>query len=551
MWCGRESRAYQRDARRVQRTQEYRLQRIVTGNQATWFGEQHRFRQASSVEQFRRLTPLTTYDDYAPAIERIAAGQAHVLTAEPVELLQPTSGTTSAEKLIPYTAGLRREFQRAIRVWIGNLYAGRPTVRRGYAYWSISPLAYAQRSTAGGVPIGFDDDASYLGTFERLLLWHTMAVPPAIAECDSLESAFYAALFFLLRCPQLALISVWSPTFLSGMLQLLTAHAEQLCDDVAQGTISRNLPPSLATPCPPRPQRADQLRAILLSNSRSPHWVRDIWPGLAVVSCWTDGPSASYAAQLQQQLADIEVQPKGLLSTEAMVSIPLLNQPGAGLAIRSHFYEFQPVDNAGALPNEETLLAHELRPSQQYRVVVTTSGGLYRYQTMDQVQVVGFYHQVPLLRFVGKGDRTSDLVGEKLNAAFVQSVLEQTFAKRRLTPQSVDLAAQQHAQPYYLLRLVDPQLARDPSLCKQLRSEVETALRTNPQYAYARDAGQLGGLRLEATAPQHQDGHAPIADSSAGPTLHHGNFKPDSLSLPTQAPHAPRPLGTAGSKGTA
>jgi hypothetical protein len=535
MWCGREARAYRRDSRRVQHAQENRLRRIVASNQATWFGEKHCFRNASSVEHFRQLVPLTAYEDYGEAIERIASGQANVLTAERVELLQPTSGTTSAEKLIPYTAGLRREFQRAIRVWIGNLYAGRPAVRRGYAYWSISPLAYNQRSTPAGVPIGFDDDASYLGNVERLLLSQTMAAPPAITQCDSLESAFYATLFFLLRCPQLALISVWSPTFLSGMFQLLHAHAEQLCYDVAQGEISRPLPPPLATRFTPQPTRADQLRAILLAPTRSPDWVRHAWPGLAVVSCWTDGPSTSFAAQLQQQLPDIEVQPKGLLSTEAMVSIPLLHHPGASLAIRSHFFEFQPVDDGGASTNGAPLLAHELEPGGQYRVVVTTSGGLYRYQTMDQVRVVGFYNQIPQLRFVGKCDRTSDLVGEKLNAAFVQSVLEETFAKLNVVPQSVELAAQCRENPYYLLRLVDARLAQDHSLCERLRTEIETALRTNPQYAYAIDAGQLGHLQIEANGADAGNPASQPSASGNSAQLHHGNFKPSTLSPPTAA----------------
>ena len=58
--------------------------------------------------------PLTTADDYRDDIERIAAGAANVLTAEPVRLLEPTSGTTGGEKLIPYTASLRRQFQWAV-----------------------------------------------------------------------------------------------------------------------------------------------------------------------------------------------------------------------------------------------------------------------------------------------------------------------------------------------------------------------------------------------------------------------------------------------------
>ena len=57
--------------------------------------------------------PLARYEDFQTDIERIAAGEPSVLTADKVLLLQPTSGTTGGEKLIPYTASLRREYQRA------------------------------------------------------------------------------------------------------------------------------------------------------------------------------------------------------------------------------------------------------------------------------------------------------------------------------------------------------------------------------------------------------------------------------------------------------
>ncbi len=93
-----------------------------------------------------------------------------VLTGERVLLLEPTSGTTGGEKLIPYTESLRRQFQHAVAVWIADLFRNRPAVRRGRAYWSISPALAPLYHTAGGVPVGFEDDAGYLGTLEQFAL---------------------------------------------------------------------------------------------------------------------------------------------------------------------------------------------------------------------------------------------------------------------------------------------------------------------------------------------------------------------------------------------
>ena len=76
----------------------------------------------------------------AEAIDRIGRGEANVLTAEPVRMFELSSGSTSASKMIPYTATLKAEFQRAIAPWIFDLYARHASLRGGPSYWSITPV---------------------------------------------------------------------------------------------------------------------------------------------------------------------------------------------------------------------------------------------------------------------------------------------------------------------------------------------------------------------------------------------------------------------------
>src|SRR5262249_15156386 len=143
--------AFQRATRHVAQTQAAVLEEILRRNQETDFGRTHQFRHVRTPKDYQQRVPLSTYDDYADAVQRIAAGEASVLTQERVELLEPTSGTTRGEKLIPYTASLRRQFQRAVAAWIANLLWHRPAVQRGRAYWSISPALTHGRRTAGGI----------------------------------------------------------------------------------------------------------------------------------------------------------------------------------------------------------------------------------------------------------------------------------------------------------------------------------------------------------------------------------------------------------------
>jgi hypothetical protein len=174
--CRSEANAFERAAERVEETQSQLLHEIMRRNAETEFGREHRFDRIAAPQEYQRRIPLASYDGFASRIERIASGESNILTRDPVTLLEPTSGTTRGEKLVPYTQPLRRQFQRMVAAWIHNLYSRRPAIRGGRAYWSISPATFQQRRTAGGIPIGFDDDTDYLGGLERLFITRVLAV---------------------------------------------------------------------------------------------------------------------------------------------------------------------------------------------------------------------------------------------------------------------------------------------------------------------------------------------------------------------------------------
>lgn len=493
--CRREARAFERAARDPAAAQMRVLQRILAANRDSWYGSRHRFKSLKTPGEFQDAAPLSTYDDYRGAIERIGAGERGVLTAAPVNLLEPTGGSTTGEKLIPYTAGLRRAFQRAIRAWIWDLFSSRPAVRGGTAYWAISPIGAVGRRTSGGVPIGFDDDAAYLGSLERRLVQRTMAVPSDVALFPTVAMCLYATLFFLLRDRSLSLISVWSPTFLSKVLTEMWRRRDSLIDDVASGrlTVDDDGGKLSRRQFEPQPQRAAELKDIFLRAGEASQCVRAIWPQLSLVSCWADGPSTTYANHLRSHLDGVELQPKGLLATEAVVSFPLASLSAAALAIRSHFFEFLPAPRAEGDP----VLSHDLEVGRRYGVVVTTQGGLYRYQLNDEIEVVDRYHETPLVRFVGKTDATSDLVGEKLNDAQVEAAMHSACAMLGLTPHFAQMTAE-HYPAGYVIRICDDAIRLNDALSKSFCNLVQKGLARNPAYQYAIDLGQLAPLRVDS-----------------------------------------------------
>src|SRR5262249_43198348 len=139
-------------------------------------------------------------------------------------------------------------------------------------------------------------------------------------------------------------------------------------------------------------------------------------------------------------------------------------------------------------------LAQERDRGGRYGVVLTTGGGLYRYRLGDEVEVAGFEGECPLVRFCGKADRVSDLVGEKLAEPHVRAVLDRAFAALGLAPAFALLAPAEGRPPHYVLFVqgIGPAAARDG-----LRAAVQAGLEENTYYRHAVGFGQLGAVAVE------------------------------------------------------
>jgi GH3 auxin-responsive promoter len=465
---------------RAEREQRRVLASCIRRNAGTAYGRAHGFAGIRSAEEYRSRVPLTTYDDYQPLVERIAAGEAGVLTAEPVKLLEPSSGSTAAAKLIPYTRSLRAEFGRAIAPWIVDLFLRDPALAAGPGYWSVSP-AIARKRTAGGVPVGFEDDSQYLGGLLGRLVGAALAVPAEVRHVADMKSFRYVTLLFLLRCRELRLISVWHPSFLTLLLDALAPNWDRLLEDLAAGSVRppRALPLSLGARLGAR-LRPDRRRAAELSGLR-PEETWKIWPRLRLLSAWGDSHAAMSLPELRRALPAPRLQPKGLIATEAFVSLPFGGE--RLLAVRSHFFEFL-TDDGGSL------MAHQVEVGGVYSVAVTTGGGLYRYRLRDRVRVTGFSGHTPALCFLGKEDGISDLRGEKLSEDHVAGVLARVLTG--LNVRFAMLAPEFSARaPGYSLFL---ESAAAPSA--SLEQELEAALGANPHYRYCVELGQLRPVRV-------------------------------------------------------
>ena len=398
-------------------------------NAATEYGTRHGYARIRTVAEFQESVPIVTYEDLEPWIERIRRGRSGVLTAEPVIMMEKTSGSSGAEKYIPYTASLRREFQSAIGAWIYDLFATRPALLGGAHYWQVSPVARTRETTPGGLPVGFEEDTEYLAPMERRAAGWVMAVPPSVSRIPDVEECRRATLRHLIACGDLRFISVWNPSFLSILMS--------------------RLPEGL------RP--------------------KELWPKLALISCWTGGASARFLPELREYFPDVEIQGKGLLATEGVVTFPEIGRPAPSAAITSHFLEFED-------ENGRVRLVDELEVGARYSVLLTTGGGFARYALGDRVEVVA----PGALEFVGRSGGVSDVCGEKLSEVFAAPILDEVSARFHL--QGLAMLAPEWGKPPRYLLFVESEAAG------VVAEFVEKRLRASVHYDYCRKLGQLGAL---------------------------------------------------------
>ena len=483
---------FRRNSQRAAVVQRRILREIIHKNRDSSFGRDHYFAGITDIDDYRQQVPIREYSQFVPYIDRIYHGEHAVLTAEPVKIFEPTGGSSGGSKLIPFTDSLKRQFQQALRPWIFDIFHNFPQTRWGTAYWSLSPVCRCQ-TTPAGIPVGFTDDSEYLGLAGKLLA-KIFAVPPMVSLAGSLANFRYLSCFHLLRSQNLTLISVWNPTFLILLLDFIQLHWENLLQDIHDGRLrlpDGEDPVAKKIRYKPWPERAAVLArcagAVIQGKFTS------LWPKLEIVSCWQDGPSRLYSDLLAQKLPETIIQGKGLIATEGIVSYPIIKANGCVPAYTSHFLEFLPIGG------ETTLTVDQLQVGNRYLPILTTAGGLYRYNLKDIVEVTGQYRGLPLLEFIGR-DEVSDLVGEKLHQYHVHNVVHQALKQLAISEKFVLCAPEQTTTGGYYVVHLESTVELAAVVYAKLGQKIEQGFCDNYHYRYARSLNQLGPVEINIVA---------------------------------------------------
>ncbi len=413
-----------------------------------------------SVADWQQI-PIIEYHHIESWIHQQQQSKSSLLTPEPIIFYEKTSGSRSAAKLIPYTKSLRSSFSQMFCVWAHDLITHGPKFYTGKIYFCISPQLGSDIDI-----VGLQDDSEYLDRWLRWLLSPFLVSPSGnrLRDAEEFKNQLSQA---LLVAENLEIISIWSPSFLRIILDYIQTHQQRLSVELAN--------------------KISSSRAQLLLQPEIP-WTL-LWSKLKLISCWDSANAADSASLWRSLFPQVLIQGKGLLATEAPMTIPLITAQGCVPVIDEVFFEFE--DDAGKI-----LYLHEIEIGGVYEIILSQKGGLYRYRIGDRVRVSHFYLKTPCLEFIGRQAMISDLVGEKLHSEFVRDAvaslnLEGTFFKSLVPVKS--------PPEHYVLLLdrVDSEVATaHASVLRDMAQQLDDALQQSPHYRQARLLGQLQPVRL-------------------------------------------------------
>ncbi len=499
---------FEEQTRRPLEVQRERLLDMLGSQRDTAFGREHGFAGISSVREYQRRVPVRGYEELEPYILRMAQGEPHVLLREPVPFFARTSGTTGAAKLIPVTRRYLEEVRVGRRVWMRQVCQAFPGLVRGAILTMQSPRVEGR--TAGGTPYG-SVTLAYGGGLEgerrarARVLKRLERIPVEIFHLEDFQSKYYT-LLRMAAVTDISLMATINPSTLILLCRKLTEFAPRLIEDCERGTLSSDLAlpaelrADLARRLRPDRAAADRLRASLAAHGR----VRpiDLWPNLCGLLCWKGGAAPFYLRQFPAWFGELGVMDYGYTASEGSFSVVLSPEGSAGaLAVGSHFLEFVPEDEDPARA-PEALTAEALEVGKRYRILVTGSHGLYRYDIRDVIEVVGHHHATPLVTFQHKAGNMISYTGEKIGESHVVQAVSEAQERTGVALAGFCVGVRLDADNPRYVFAVEPAMPLGEREARALLDACEQGLqRANVEYQAKRASLRLGPPALVLVPP--------------------------------------------------
>jgi len=415
-----------------EKVQETILTDILQRNSECEFGRKYKFADSKAIADYRQNVPITHWDDYDASSVKMQNGEKNILFSGDIEYFIITSGTTGKEKILPesYQGKLVKDLTSSLRN--NMLIAKYPSLLKG----KFLPLSNSSivGHTPCGIPFGTASGMTTENTSGELAKLN--ACPQIVKQIPDQQSADYAIMRFAMQ-HDVRIITGNNAGRIPALLQTAEDNFERICTDIEKGTLDIDLKHYPEIPeekilelLTPLPDRAEELRANFRNTGKVTLHV--YWPNLEVIRCWLAGSVGGYIDMVKPYLNPNTVfMDAGYGASEGKFNIPMQpGNPSGPLSLFSGFYEFIPVEDESIKP--EMLCAHELETGKDYRLILTTYSGLYRYDMKDIIRVDGFTGKTPNIRFVAKTADVGNICGEKMSAEILRKACKHIAGKMEM-----------------------------------------------------------------------------------------------------------------------
>lgn len=316
---------------------------LITSAQYTEFGKRYKFESIQSVEDFKQRVPIHEYEDLKPDIERIMKGEQNILWPEHITWFAKSSGTTSDKsKFIPITSE---------SLDYTHYKAGKDVLALYLNIATDSHITSGKCMAIGGShQINQLNLDSYFGDLSAVLL-QNMPYVGQVMRAPSLE---------------VALMSDWE------------SKIRAIIDEVKHENITYIAGVPTWTLLVLKQMMAEEGVDDLL----------DIWPNLELYV--HGGVSfAPYRAQFEALTKKRSIcYLESYNASEGFFAAQDDPNENGMLLFLNHgiYYEFLPISKYRTGNDRDTLSLKDVQLGENYALIISTNGGLWRYVIGDSIQ---------------------------------------------------------------------------------------------------------------------------------------------------------------------
>src|ERR1051325_8968943 len=317
------------------------FKKLIDSARETEWGKKFSYRSIQNYELFSKRVPLQDYDSLKPYIERIRRGEQNILWNTEIKWFAKSSGTTNDKsKFIPVSEELLEEC---------HYKGGKDMVSIYCNNYPETQLFTGKNLALGGSHYtdSFDNYQSFHGDVSAIIMQHL----PLWAE--------------FLRAPELSIA--------------LLSNFEEKLDKMARATMTENVTSIAGVPS----WMNILLKRILeISGKKN---IKEVWPNLEVY-CHGGVNFSPYKENFKQLYGKGNMHHFELYNaSEGFFGLQDQKKSSELLLMLDYgiFYEFIPVDNGHI---EKAIPLSEVKTGQNYAIVISTNGGLWRYQVGDTIR---------------------------------------------------------------------------------------------------------------------------------------------------------------------